>query len=112
MSDYDNPEWMECYRIVVQERLELFQQGKINDSPCRLASQYFPDDLERQTDMCMWIGESIGRAEELGYEVGIVPTALVRQIAEKYNMVKIMDLETALSRSGGDTAVLDREVKI
>lgn len=112
MSNYDNPEWMKCYRVVLLERLERSQQEKTNDSSFILASQYFPDDLERQADMCMWIGESIGRAEELGYEAGIVPTDLVRQVAERYDMVKIMDLEIALFRSGGETSVLDREVGI
>lgn len=111
MSQYDDPEWMKWYRIVIRERLESFQRGETTGVPYKLAQRYFPDDLERQTDMCMWIGESMGRAAELGYEAGIVPTDLVRQVAEKYDMVKIMDLETALFRSGGDTAILRREVR-
>lgn len=109
MSQYDDSEWMEIYRTVIRERLELHRSGAIAGTPYELAQRYFPNDLERQTDMCMWIGESVGRAHELGYEEGIVPTDLVRQIAEKYDMVKIMDLETVLFRSDGDTAILDKE---
>lgn len=112
MSQYDDSEWMKWYRTVIREKLELFQKGEITGVSYESAQQYFPNDLERQTDMCMWVGESLGRAEELGYEAGIVPTDLVRQIAEKYDMVKIMGLETLLFRSGGETTVLGKEVQI
>ena len=112
MSQYDDLEWMKWYRTVIREKLEAHQKGEITGSSYELAQQHFPNDLERQTDMCMWVGESLGRAEELGYEAGMAPTDLVRQIANKYDMVKIMDLETLLFRSDGDTAILDKEVQI
>lgn len=93
MSQYDDEAWIHCYRVTIRNDIYRYHQEKTGEAPYELAQQYFPDDLERQTDMCMWIGESIGRAMELGYEQGTVPTDLVQQIAEKYNMVKVMDLE-------------------
>lgn len=109
MSDYDNPEWMKDYREVIREEILKFQKGETTGLPYQVAEEYFPGDIERQLDLCMAIGESIGRASELGYPEGHIPTDLFLQIAKKYKVEKVFDVEVVKLRSDGLTGIVKEE---
>lgn len=109
MSQFDDPEWMKHYREVIHEQLLKFQRGEIPGVPYEIAEEYFPGDIERQTDLCVSIGEALGRAQELGYPEGHVPVDLQLQIAKKYKVEKIFDIEIIKLRSDGPSGIIDRE---
>jgi len=110
MSDYDNPEWIKYYREIIHEELLKFHRGEIPGVVYQVAEEYFPGDIERQVDLCMAIGEGIGRATELGYPTGHVPTDLQLEIARKYKVEKVFDVEVVKLRSGGPTDIIDKEM--
>lgn len=109
MSQYDNPEWMKTYKKVIREQLLEFHRGENTAIPYRIAEEYFPADIERQVDLCMAIGEAIGRAEELDYPKGVIPTDLFIQIAKKYKVEKIFDVEMVKLRSDGLTGIIEED---
>lgn len=110
MSQYDDIEWMKVYEHVIREQLLKFHKGETTGIPYEVAEEYFPGDIERQVDLCMCIGEALGRAEELGYPAGEVPVNLYLQIARKYKVEKIFDIEVIRLRSGAPSGIIDREV--
>ena len=110
MSDYDNPEWIKYYRKVIIEQILKFHKGEITGAPYSVAEEYFPGDIERQADLCMSIGETLGRAQELGYPEGEAPTELHLQMARKYGVEKVFNVEVIKLRTDGSTGIIDREI--
>ena len=109
MSQYDDVEWMKIYREVIHDHLIKFHLGEITGMPYQIAEEYFPGDIERQTDLCMAVGEALGRAEELGYPAGQIPVDLQLQIAKKYKVEKVFDVEVVKLRSDGPTGIIEWE---
>lgn len=109
MSQYDDVEWMKTYREVIHIELLKFQRGEITGVPYQVAEEYFPGDIERQLDLCVCIGEAMGRAEELGYPKGEVPMEFLLYIAKKYGVEKVFDVEVVKLRSDAPRGIIDRE---